>query len=424
VNRLYDRDFVLSVASQTCFMIAWTLTAHYARWISWLVGDESAAKEIIGNVMGFSMIAGVVTRPWMGQWINRLGARVVWGAGYIVFILAILSNLLLEEADWTIYAVRVSLVLAASLTYGASLTYITQNAPADRQSEAIGTFGLSGFLAMLIGPRIGDVILGTEAASRSRGDFDFLFYCVAGALVPALIVLFFLKPTPAEHRSPSVRLIDFVRTVRRHWPGTIVFVMFIFGAFLGVPFIFLSDLADFLRKEGPEGAEDVQLVGRFFMGYALTAIAIRIGLRRAPEKFGRRKVMLLGLLSVIVGMGSLHWIIIGELHDILFAGICCGAGHGFTFHTMTSLMLERFPVESRGSGSAFSLMTLDFGTVATSPILGWLADRYGYSSLVGSVALLTAIAFVVFTAVSVPIWIDRARNRRARATADGDSVEP
>ena len=294
---------------------------------------------------------------------------------------------------------------------------MAQNAPPDRRTEAIGTFGLSGFLAMLIGPRLGDVILGS--GDRAREDFELLFQYVAVALIPAFLVLFFLKPTPPEHRSPQVRLADFCDSVRKNWPGTVVLVTFVFGGFLSVPFIFLSDFVDDLGATAGQGLpEDGQLVGRFFMGYALTAIVIRLVLRRAPERIGRRKVLLLGLLAVMLGMGVFHLIILGHLRDIVLAGICCGAGHGFTFHTMTSIMLERFPVESRGSGSAFSLMTLDAGTLVLSPALGWLAENHGYSALFGAVAGICALAFVVFTAVSVPIWVGRARERRSRRAAN------
>ena len=403
--RLYDRNFVLCVVSQTWFMIAWTLSAHYARWISFLGGDQST----IGWIMGSGMTAGVVLRPWIGQWINRAGSRKLWGLGYVLFIVGTLANVLIRDVSVALYVVRFALVLAASLTYGSSLTYLTQNTPAERRTEAIGTFGLSGFTAMLIGPRIGDWILGS--GERTRGDFELLFYSIALAMLPALVMLFWLRSTPAEHRSAGVTLRDFLRTVRRYWPGSVVLVQLVFGACLAVPFIFLADFVDSV-----ESLRQGESVGRFFLGYALTAAAIRIVLRKLPEQIGRRKVLLLGLLAQIGAMVAFCGMLSGAFGDIILPGALCGAAHGLVFHTMTSLTLERFPLEVRGSGSALALMALDLGTLVASPILGELAETYGFRVLFVALALASASVAVFFAGCSVPIWLRRARARREGRT--------
>lgn len=68
---LYQRNFAIAFVAQTLFVLATTLLLHYARWISFLGGDE----RDIGLVMGLGPIVGLLLRPWLGQWIDRLGPR-------------------------------------------------------------------------------------------------------------------------------------------------------------------------------------------------------------------------------------------------------------------------------------------------------------------------------------------------------------
>ncbi len=80
----------------------------------------------------------------MAQWINRLGARAMWGIGYVVFGLASILNLVITEIDWVIYVIRGSLVLGTAIVFASGLTYITLTTPGHRRTEAIGIFGIGG----------------------------------------------------------------------------------------------------------------------------------------------------------------------------------------------------------------------------------------------------------------------------------------
>ena len=79
--QLYTRAFVIAVLSQSLFVMGNTLMIHHTRWVKSLGGTESD----VGYVMGFGAIVGLIVRPWMAQWINRIGARNMWGIGYLVF---------------------------------------------------------------------------------------------------------------------------------------------------------------------------------------------------------------------------------------------------------------------------------------------------------------------------------------------------
>jgi predicted MFS family arabinose efflux permease len=149
-------------------------------------------------------------------------------------------------------------------------------------------------------------------------------------------------------------------------------------------------------------------MGVFFYCYAGWGLTVRLTLRRLPERIGRRKVLLAGLLCMAIGMAS-YLAVSGERPWMILApGLICGTGHALMFHTMTSLALEKFPPQMRGTGSALALMMLDLGMVVGSPILGWIADYFGFPLLFIAISSCCWLAFGVYLRDSMAVWRDRS----------------
>ncbi len=385
-DRLYDRNFVLAILSQACFMIANTLMAHYARWIEFLGGDLAQ----IGSIMGLGACAGLALRPWMAGWINRIGAKSMWGIGYAVFSMGAIANLLLSDLGPAIYLCRAGNVFGTAIVFASSLTYISQTTPESRRTEAIGILGVGGFLGMLIGPYLGDFFL--DVGTRQRGDFVWLFLVAAvGNLLPAALLLLMRSPGNDRVRGP-VRLSEFIAISRRHWPGMILLVNIAFGICMAGPFVFLASFVD----QVPVRFSSVSVIGVFFWCYAGLAICIRLLLRRLPDRIGSRKVLAVGTLLMSVGMFAYGLVDASHPWLIIVPALLTGAGHGLMFHTMTALTLERFPVEVRGTGSALGLMMLDIGLLAGAPVLGQIGDRFGPSVMFLSIGVFCSLAMLAY----------------------------
>ncbi|MDA7873576.1 MFS transporter [Rhodopirellula sp.] len=387
-DRLYDRNFWLAFVSQTFFVSANTLMAHYSRWIEFLGGTLSQ----VGIIMGVGALLGLVLRPWMAQWINRLGARVMWACGLVFFSLSALTNLFLESIDLEIFLVRSGLVMGSAIVFASGLTYISQTSPESRKTEAIGIFGIGGFLGMLTGPFVGDLFL----ANRLRDNFEMLFLVAAIANALPLVLLYFLRPTVNEGSKSSLRLSDFVQITRRHWPGSILLVDFAFGVCMTAPFIFVASFIDRESLDMP----GVSVIGLFFLFYAGVAIIVRLLSRRLPDRIGSAKVLLWGVLLMSIGMFCFSIVHEGNPWLISIPAILTGAGHSLMFHTMTSLTLQPFPIAVRGTGSAIALMMLDLGTFIGAPVLGFVGESYGFSFLfatIGGFNLLSGLTYGWFT---------------------------
>lgn len=379
--------------------------AHYSRWIEFLGGDLGQ----VGMVMGAGASVGLVLRPWMAQWINRLGARTMWAVGLAVFAAGSTTNLAITDVGPMIYVCRSSIVLGAAIVFASGLTYITQSTPEHRRTEAIGIFGIGGFIGMLIGPLIGDLFL----ADRQRGNFTLLFMVAAIANLLPMIGLYFLRATSSERTNSSVRLKDFVLTTKRYWPGTILLVDLAFGVCMAGPFVFVASFIDqaSLRIEG------VSIIGLYFLFYAGIGITLRLTLRRLPERVGSRKVLLAGMCFMSAGMFSFAIVSSTNTAMIVIPALLTGAGHGLMFHTMTSLTLENYPMSVRGSGSALALMMLDLGTIFGAPLLGQIGQWFGFAALFSAIGVFSLIVAAAYAASSAGTF---AINSDANITLPGD----
>jgi len=401
-ERLYDRNFAFAFVAQIGFVLANTaMMAQYPRWIGFLGGEVNS----VGWITGTASIAGLLLRPWIGQWIDRFGARAVWVCGFAVFSAGSLSNLWLHDLGPAVYLCRALLVVGAAIVFSCSLTYVTHLTAPKRRVEAIGSLGIAGFVGIVFGPFLAEQIL---SAQRTRAEFEAMFIgAVCLLAVPTVLVLLLKRPA-SESRSSTVNLTEFARTAWRHWPGMIVLVQTSFGLCITVPFVFLTRYVDDTGLQG-SGFSKVTL---FYMCYAGWGLTLRIALRRLPERFGRRKVLLAGCLAMSCGMLSFLLVDADRATWLVLPALLTGTGHSLMYHTCTALFLESFPAAVRGAGSALSMIAMDIGMIGGAQILGEVAYHFGYNLLFVIVALTTLSAGGLYTLASIPVWQERLRTAK------------
>jgi MFS family permease len=400
--KLYNRSFAFAFLSQVGFVLSNTMMAHYARWISFLGGDDAD----IGWVMGAGALVGLVARPWIGQWIDRFGARRMWLVGQLLFGLGTLLNVMIRAVDFWIYLPRAVNVLGASFVFSSSLAYITHLAPKSRRTEAIGVLGCAGFVGIIIGPYLGQLIL---AGDRTRDDFLFLFCAASGALLIPSLLLLSLPEQKSSEQTGRFRFLDFVECSRRYWPGAICLVQLAFGMCMTVPFVFMTRFVDEIGAAHSGDFRD-SAVSWFFACYAGCGLVVRLSSRRIPDRIGRRKVLLAGCLTMGIGMLIFSRMDVANPWLLLIvSALICGTGHALMFHTATALFLEPFPPEKRGVGAALALMVMDIGMVGGAPLLGIIAEQFGYGTVFLTVAGSCFIAGTVYAASSVPVWKARLK---------------
>lgn len=384
-RRLYDWNFLIAFLAQTAFTMTNSLLAHYARWVAYLGGSLAD----VGQVSSVAALVGLVARPFLAPWIDRIGPRACWLiAGSVVFV-ATLANLLIGEVGVALYLLRSVQAVGIAVVFASGLTYIAHTTPPERRTEAIGVLGAGGFAGLLIGPALGDYFL--LDPDRSYADFVGYFLSTASGVGLSLFLVPLTRPCPrlSDDEIPGWHPMEFLRAVRAYWPGKILLVTVAFGVCMTVPFVFLAKYVD-----GVRGAK----LWWFFLAYAGVGLAVRLGLRNWPDQFGARRVLALGMLMFAVSMWSFLWTDAEHAWRILIPGVLGGAAHGLTFHAMIALALEPFPASARGAGATLSLMGIDIGAFAGAQVLGHVADRHGYVPVFHAVAICCLVSVMIYAA--------------------------
>ena len=121
----------------------------------------------------------------------------------------------------------------------------------------------------------------------------------------------------------------------------VLLVGLVFAMVFCVQAMFLERLAE------ARGFRDVKL---FYLIYSPTAITLRVIFRRLPQRIGRTRTMLMGLLLMAVGLCCL--IGVESQWRLILPGILMGAGHCFIFPSMVDLAAAHFPPQHRGAGTS------------------------------------------------------------------------
>jgi MFS family permease len=365
-------------------MVAIALLYRYADFVTLLGGTEFH----LGWIVGVGMVGSLLMRLLLGTGIDRYGPRRVWLCSLIVFAAVCFAHLSITRYDTpAIYVLRVLFCLALAGIFGSSMTFISGRVPLVRMAEMVGMLGTSGFVGMVLGTQLGDLLCGTQSLQRWQIDRMFL---VAGALGTCAVVFAGLAtrglPRPQARRHPPI-----ARLLRRYQPGTVLLVGVALGAGLGLP-------ATFLRTYAAELG--IARIGLFFAVYAPTAIATRVLTRRLPERVGLAPMILLGL--GLLAVTQLLFLPVRSEWMFLVPGIGYGIAHAILFPAMVAAGTRFFPEQYRGLGMMLTLSAYDLGQLTGAPTAGAILHysvRLGlpsYPTLFVSMAAALALVATVY----------------------------
>jgi predicted MFS family arabinose efflux permease len=88
---------------------------------------------------------------------------------------------------------------------------------------------------------------------------------------------------------------------------------------------------------------------------------------------------------------------------VFAGGFLCGAGHGYTFPVLLSLVVARARPEERGSATAFYTALDWLGLLVGGSVVGYVIESAGYGTAFTGLAALLALGIAAFYA------LDRAR---------------
>ncbi len=332
------------------------------------------------------LVGSLFFRAFLGQALDQLGIRKIWIVCSLINITGSAMVLSAPDVGIQIYAARIIFVIGLSGMFASSVSHIQRLAPLNRRTEIIGTFGASGFIGMICGANLGDLIF--HSYPESRQLYHVLFGISLLASVLHMCLAIWLTRTE-RHETPSFTP-PIHKLMMRYWPHRVFLVTLMMGMGFAVTMTFLTRYSTELGLSG---------IRTFFTAYAITAFTMRLIARQWSRSMGRHRLICMGLIGHSIG----HLLMTFVTTDWQFIppAMCLGFGHALLFPCVVSMGAGAFPEQYQGTGTTVTLAAIDSGTIVTAPILGWIIDHHGFYPMfyfVSGSLLVGAISYLLLTA--------------------------
>ena len=399
LERTSDPVFIFSYLANLTVVTANAATFIFADWVAWLAANGSNVtqyhEELPGRVIQYGVIAAIIVRVFLGQSIDRFGVRRVWLSMSVLNFCGLFIFASLTQLSPMLYAGRILFAVGLAGMFTCGTFHIQSCVTERRRTEFIALFGSSGFIGMILGPQLADV-LRSLCADAADVFFPRIFQATA-VLIAGYIVFLIMAtrglPRPEKHPTrPSL-----IRLTRDYWPGWVVLVAVAMGIAFTVPSLYLIRFT----KHADFGG-----IATYWTGYAIMAFAFRLRTAALSQRVGRYRLIFCGLLFQGLGLWAL--IPVSASWHLLFSASLCGFGHALLFPSIVSLGSGTFPVRYRGSGTNLTLGCLDLGVGMSAPLLGKIIDLPAFDGVGFRQMFLVAGAMPLIVAA---IWFLAKRHQ-------------
>ena len=382
---LFTRAFVLAGAASATLNFAGSLFLHLPGYLLLL----GAGEAYIGRLMAAQAVGAILAWPIVGRVVDTHGRRVGILAGVALFTVVIGLYLSTNGLGPRMYGIRLLDGVASTMWFTALGAHASDLVPAQRRTEGLAIFGVSGLVTVGLAAQAGDVIL-------AHAGYRELFLCALTLAVAGLIWCLPLRDVRPVQSDPVVLPRSVLATTAQRdllpvWVAALSF-------FIALQALF-SFMKTFVITTG------VGSVGTFFGAYAAIAVLLRVFLGWLPDHLGARRMLGIAISCYACGVVLLSQA--QEPWHIVAAALVCGTGHDYAYPVLFSLVVGRARQNERGAGLAFFL-TLDWlGLLLAGPVVGYGIERMGYGSSLMGVGLLLVMGIVGFYS------LDRRRAFRA-----------
>jgi predicted MFS family arabinose efflux permease len=368
--RLLSREFLVLLGSVSFFGFSWSFYLILPKFFAAELGMDAAA---IGRAVAIEGITAVVVTPLVGWLVDQYGRRPWLIVGNVMLMLTGVLYLFVDHDGPLLYLAQMCWGVGMVMGFNSAGTMTADIAPSHRMAEALGLFGAANLGMNAISPTIAELL------AESVG-WKYVFAASASAgLVAALLSTRIREPRRHQPQVHDARIPVLSAPLLRVY-GTTILMTAAFTALFTLHQPFALELG-------------VTEVRRFFIGFAIVALTVRLGGGRLIDRFGvlRSSVVALVLYAAVPPMLG----ILGPDH--LFAiGAMMGLGHGIAYPALTALAIARADATSRGMVVSIIHGAFNGGHAFFAFALGWAAARWDYSTAFWAAGAMTlAGAFVL-----------------------------
>ncbi|MGO3328044.1 MFS transporter [Gordonia sp. (in: high G+C Gram-positive bacteria)] len=359
-------------------------------------------------VSAFAMMR-LAFAPATGRLVTKLGERRIYLTGLLIVALSTLACAFAQDY-WQLLVFRAAGGIGSTMFSVSAMALLIRLAPPQIRGRASGYYSAGFLVGNLAGPLVGTALV----------DFGlrvpFVVYAIA-LLIAAAVVAFAMPPAPppvtrpTEHAPKSAA--GFFEALR--WPEyrAIIASNFAQGwASIGVR---VAIVPLFVEQSLGQSARWAGIVLACYAAGNIVAIVVS---GRLSDRFGRRPVMIPGLIIAAASTLALGWS--PSIYVVLALTAVSGIGSGLFAPTHQAALGDLLAERERG-GSALAAygMASDLGAVSGPLAAGLIADRWGYGPAFAVTGGVLVVALALWLAAA-----DTARSRVVTTNSAATSDDP
>jgi MFS family permease len=377
-DRLFTpRFFVMCGFTFTVFLSAFQLLPTAPFRIQELGGSTFAS----GLFLGFLTYASALSAPLTGAIADRIGRRRTLLIASLVIMLCAIGY-----GTTTSYRLMLALVVVHGVFWSgllsASAAYLTSLLPEQRRAEGISYWGLSSVGAVAVAPPIAFWIM-------QHGGWQWI--CISCGTLNVIMgaIAFFLEDTPAHSAQLSLPFVPDSPAPIVEWRVlALSLTLFLYSFGYGAITSFSAMYAD--------------AIGVTPKSLYLTSLAIVILLTRPlsgklADRVGYRRVFMPCLVLIAFGLALLT---VGSTRlTLVGSAVFFGIGFGTAYPVFVAYVMRDVYAARRGAAFGAILAAFDTGIGTGSTTVGWLIQRFGFSTAFTVAAALSAVSLPYFIVV-------------------------
>ena len=323
------------------------------------VAGLGGTSSQIGLIIGLFAAMAMVMRPPAGWLIDTRGTRPILLVGMAIFLLASLGYIAAQSVQ-PILALRLFHGIGMGLFPTAATVVIAELAPARRRGEAMGWFGITNSLGLILGPVVGPAVAG-------RVGFPALFLLAAGVAGLGMACIFLVPaaerparrsrlPRPGDLFSPAAVL-----------PSLILLLLYIpYGTVVA----FIPLVATSRGLENP---------GLFYTVFAAAMLLVRAKAGEISDRRGRAAAIVPGM--IVTGLSFLVLGLTNGPAGVLTGGAVLGLGFGCAQPALMAFTTDRVPPAERGKAMGTFYTAWELGIASGAAGAGWLLNVTDFAAL-------------------------------------------
>src|SRR5699024_10167696 len=377
-DKIFTRDFVLIWIANFFIFLGFQMTLPT---IPIFIDTLGGSEQMIGLIVGVFTFSALLFRPYAGHALESKGRGVVYLFGLSLFVLSVGSFGFLTSIAMLI-VMRIIQGVGWGFSTTASGTIATDLIPPKRRGEGMGYYGLSGNLALAIGPA-----LGLTLAGKMSFQWFFLICAALGLMAFLLSLNIRFKKVDLSPDKTKVARFDVLEKSAINPSILLFFITATFGS-----------IASFLPLYAAE--KNIDGIQIYFVAYALSLMLTRTFAGKLYDTKGDVYVIPPGVILVIIAMSFLAWL--PNMTMLIVAGIFYGFGFGMVQPALQAWAVNSAPADRKGMANATFFSFFDLGVGIGAMVFGQLAFMYGYQMIyiVAACSVAASLLYYIYLIVS------------------------